>query len=235
MQDNTSHPLLRFSARWRGLCIAAAFTSASLTALDSAAAEPSPPVAAETKATLSPVPAADPYALRPSVMLGLMQWLAFGGGNIAAQLKFGRWVAEYSHGQALQFERVPALALTAQERAAGVAVGMPWTTGGGFGIQITPELHVLLEAKVHRYLVQDDFGHQQSYTSFTLGPGIFYDLYLYRGLFIQPNLRWWPTVASSYAAQGDLLAADGSPYHHERHDLSPFLNVNIGWTFSGRQ
>jgi hypothetical protein len=231
MPDDTSPPLLRLSARWRGLCLAATFTLGSLAAHDSSAAELEPPLAP----TLRPAPAADPYALRPSVMLGLMQWLAFGGGNIAAQLKFGRWVAEYSHGQALQFERVPALALTAEERAAGVAVGMPWTTGGGFGVQLTPELHVLLEAKVHRYLVQDDFGHQQSYTSFTLGPGIFYDLYLYRGLFIQPNLRWWPTVASSYAAHGDLLAADGSAYHHERHDLLPFLNVNIGWTFSGRQ
>jgi hypothetical protein len=175
--------------------------------------------------------ASDPYSLRPSVMLGLTQWVLFGGGNIATQLEFGHWVAEYSHGQALQLDRVSSLALTDAERSAGVKVSMPWTTGGGFGFQITPELHVLLEVKVHRYLVEDDFGKDLSYTSLTVGPGVFYDLYLYKGLFVQPNLRWWPTVASSYDSRRTLTASDGSTYRPERHDLVPFVNVNLGWTF----
>jgi hypothetical protein len=180
-----------------------------------------------------PLASPDPYSFRPSVMLGLMQWVAWGGGNIAAQLKFGHWVAEYSHGQALQLERLGGLGLTADERAAGVSVGMPWTTGGGFGYQLTPELHVLIELKLHRYRVADDFGQELEYTSFTVGPGIFYDLYLYKGLFVQPNLRWWPTVASSFDSGSTLTADDGSTYRPVRHDLMPFVNVNIGWTFDG--
>lgn len=28
------------------------------------------------------------------------------------------------------------------------------------------------------------------------GALLFYDLYLYVGLFVQPNVRWWPTVES---------------------------------------
>jgi hypothetical protein len=177
----------------------------------------------------------DPRATRPSVMLGLMQWIAFGGGNVAAQLKTGRLVFEYSHGQALDLSRFEP-ALTEEEADADVAVRMPWTTGGGVGFQITPNLHVLVEAKVHRYEVRGaDRNQELSYTSVTIGPGIFYDLYLWRGLFIQPNLRWWPTVASTYDAERAVLRApDGGTYQHERHDLLPFANVNLGWTFDRR-
>jgi hypothetical protein len=230
MDDRRSPPRSHRNSRLHRLVLTAALLLAGLGTSKRSVAEVTPPVNSEL--ALSAIPGVDPYALRPSVMLGLMQWLAFGGGNVAAQVKFGRWVVEYSHGQALQFERVAGLALTAPERAAGVAVGMPWTTGGGFGIQLTPKLHLLVEAKVHRYLVQDDFGHRLSYTSLTVGPGLFYDLYVYRGLFLQPNLRWWPTLASSHGSSGNLLASDGSSYRHERHDLLPFVNVNLGWTFS---
>ena len=184
----------------------------------------------DAPAPSEPTPS-DPYAFRPSVMAGLMQWTVFGGGNIAAQVKVKRLVFEYSHGQSLHFDRVAALALTEDERNAGVKVGMPWTTGGGFGVQITPNLHVLLEAKLHRYEVIGPRGDEISYTSFTLGPGVFYDIYLYKGLFVQPNLRWWPTIASTYDGKGKLALANGSTYEHERHDLLPFVNVNVGYTF----
>lgn len=178
-------------------------------------------------------PPRDPYPTRGSVMAGLNQWLLFGGGNIAGQLKVGRWfVAELSHGQQLNLGRV-SFALTEAERDAGVSVAMPWTTGGGAGIQITPNLHVLLELKAHRYEVRGiDRNQSTSYTSFTLGPGVFYDLYLYKGFFIQPSARWWPTVASTYDEASFDSKAGGS-YTHARHDLTPFVNLNIGWTMTG--
>lgn len=190
-----------------------------------------PPAAAQSSAP-SPTPESpDPYALRPSVMAGLSQWVLFGGGNLAGQVKFGRFVAEYSHGQSLHFDNV-AFALTKEERAASVAVGMPWTTGAGFGFQITPHLHVLLEVKAHRYEVRDDFGGELRYTSLTIGPGVFYDIYLWKGLFVQPNVRYWPTVASTFKSK-QLTSSDRTPYEPQRHDLVPFVNVNLGWTFSG--
>ena len=179
-------------------------------------------------------PSLDPYHFRPSVMAGLNQWVLFGGGNLAAQAKVNRWVFEYSHGQGLHLDRVAAIALTEAERDAGAKVEMVWTTGGGVGAEVTPNLHVLLEVKAHRYEVEGARGDKLRYTSFTVGPGVFYDLYLYKGLFVQPNLRWWPTVASSYDRHATLARADGSTYRHERHDLLPFVNVNIGWTFDGR-
>ncbi len=190
--------------------------------------------------SLTPVAAAaaeepDPFTTRPSVMAGLMQWTLFGGGNLAAQLKLGRFVFEYSHGQALDLGRLGGFALSEAERDAEMDVRMPWTTGGGVGFQITPELHVLVEAKAHRYEVRGfDRNESIAYTTFTVGPGIFYDFYLVEGLFLQPSLRWWPTIASSYDGDATFAVPGGGREAHERHDLIPFANVNLGWTFSGR-
>lgn len=181
-----------------------------------------------------PPPADDGYSLRPSAMMGLTQWTLWGGGNVAGQLKIGRWAFEYSHGQALDFSRLGGFAQTPEENDAGASVRMPWTTGGGVGFQITPRLHVLVEVKAHRYEITGANANESiSYTSFTVGPGVFYDLYLYKGLFLQPSVRWWPTVASTYDDKGTLTRPDGTRYQHERHDLIPFANVSLGYTFAG--
>lgn len=209
-------------------------TAAAATAItaEPAAGDASSPAAGAAPAEVAP-PRLDPYRTRPSVMLGLGQWIVFGGGNVAAQLKRGRFVFEYSHGQALDFSRI-SFSQTSAENDAGVEVTAPWTTGGGFGYQITPKLHVLLELKAHHYQVRDVAGGKTEYTTFTAGPGIFYDFYLTRNLFLQPNLRWWPTIASTYDREASLMAEDGGTYKHERHDLPPFVNMNLGWTFDAR-
>jgi len=67
-------------------------------------------------------------------MAGLNQWLLFGGGNLAVQLKTGRWAFEYSHGQQLQLDRI-SIGRTTAERDADVSVTMPWTTGGRVGLR----------------------------------------------------------------------------------------------------
>jgi hypothetical protein len=191
-------------------------------------------VRADETPAVNTEPPRDPYSLRPSAMLGLGQWILFGGGNVATQLKVGRFVAEYSHGQALSLDRIPEIGLTKDERDAGVRGEMTWTTGGGIGVQITPYLHVLVEVKAHRYAFRGaDANQALDYTTFTVGPGVFYDLYLYKGLFLQPSFRWWPTVASTYDGNGELRRTDGTIYRHERHDLLPFVNVSLGWTFAG--
>jgi hypothetical protein len=167
-------------------------------------------------------------------MAGLAQWTLFGGGNVAGQLKFGRAVVEYSHGQGLRLDQAAAFGLTKSERDAGVDLALVWTTGGGVGVQITPNLHVLVEVKAHRYEARGADANTLRYTTYTVGPGVFYDLYLYKGLFLQPSLRWWPTVASTYDGDRSLTGADGTSRRHARHDLMPFPNVSIGWTFAGK-
>lgn len=188
--------------------------------------------------TLAPAARADDaaasgYTTRPSVMAGMSQWVVFGGGNLAAQVKWKRLAFEYSHGQALHYNRIRSLALTKEEREANVELSSPWTTGGGMGVQITPNLHVLIEVKAHRFQVDGPTGDRAAYTTFTVGPGVFYDLYVWRGLFVQPSFRYWPTVASTHANE-TVRREDGTIYAHKRHDFVPFANVNVGWTFEGR-
>lgn len=213
-----------------------ASSAASSSASSAAAAVPAPAASSSsTPATLAKTVAPSRYTLRPSLMAGVMQWTLFGGGNLAGQVKYKRLVFEYSHGQALHYDRLGGFAQTAAERDAGVAVESPWTTGGGVGYQITPNLHLMIELKAHHYLVRDTTGDSIEYTTFTAGPGLFYDWYVTKNFFVQPNVRWWPTLASTYDSDAaTLMSEDGSAYQHSRHDLLPFVNVNLGWTFDGR-
>ncbi len=177
--------------------------------------------------------AAAPYGDRLSVMAGMTQWTIFRGGNLAFEYMHGRLVLEVSHGQGLDLNRLPAFALTPDERDAGVGIQVPWTTGFGIGYRITPHLHILVEVKAHHYRVSGrDRNAELEYTTFSVGPGLFYTFHLFKGMFLEPNLRWWPNLASTLPGDhGSLRQPDGTTYDHRAHDFGLFANVNLGWTF----
>jgi len=167
-----------------------------------------------------------------SAMLGMHQWLVLGGANIAAQYKTQHLVFEASHGQALHLNKASSITLTDDEKDAGVDVTMPWTTGGGVGFRITRNLHALVEVKVHRYEVLGaDRNQKLSYLTFTVGPGLFYDIHLWRGLFLQPLVRWWPNVGDTLDKSATLTRADGTTYQPQAKSQGVFANVNLGWSF----
>jgi hypothetical protein len=168
-----------------------------------------------------------------SVMAGLTQWVVFRGGNIAGELKVGRLAFEVSHGQGLDLNQIPSLGLSSAERSAGVHILVPWTTGGGVGVRITRNLHILLEVKAHHYVVTGaDPTQQVKYTTFSVGPGVFYTFHIYKGLFLEPNVRYWPNVGSTLKNnEVDIKGPDGSTYVHQAHDFGLFANMNVGWTF----
>jgi AraC-like DNA-binding protein len=57
---------------------------------------------------------------------------------------------------------------------------------------------VLVEVKTHRYEVVGANRNQRlSYLTFTVGPGLFYEIHLWRGLFLQPLVRWWPRAGAT--------------------------------------
>jgi len=166
-------------------------------------------------------------------MAGLTQWVVFRGGNIAGELKIGRLAFEVSHGQGLDLNQIPSLGLTSAERNTGVHILVPWTTGGGVGIRITRNLHILLELKAHHYVVTGaDPSQQVKYTTFSVGPGVFYTFHIYKGLFLEPNVRYWPNVGSTLKDnQVDITQPGGTVYTHQAHDFGLFANMNVGWTF----
>jgi hypothetical protein len=168
-----------------------------------------------------------------SVMAGLAQWTLLRGGNVALEYKVGRLAFEVSHGQGLDLNQAGGFDLSSAERDAGVEIRVPWTTGFGVGYRLTGNLHVLIELKAHHYaLTGRDPTVRLDYTTFSVGPGVFYTIHLYRGLFLEPNVRYWPNVGSTL--KGDQVAIrqpDGSIYEHHAHDFGLFANVNLGYTF----
>jgi hypothetical protein len=72
---------------------------------------------------------------------GLNQPILTHGFNAAIEVRYKRLVATYSHGQGLDYARFE----TSGERAAGAAVKLPWTTGGGVGVLLIDELWILAE------------------------------------------------------------------------------------------
>jgi len=168
-----------------------------------------------------------------SVMAGLSQWLLFRGGNLAVEYKTGRFAFEVSHGQGLDLNQLGGFALSSAEREAGTRVRVPWTTGFGVGYRVTENFHFLVEFKAHHYEVRASEGaNTVDYTTFSIGPGAFYSIYLTKGLFLQPNLRFWPNVASTLGDNRvQLQRCDGTSYEHHAHDFGFFGNVNLGYSF----
>jgi hypothetical protein len=168
-----------------------------------------------------------------AVMTGLAQDFYWQGGNVAAQYLTGRWALEYSHGFDLNLNGEGGLALNSTEKSQGLQIRVPWTTGFGIGYRITDSLHVSIEFKLHEFKVTDpESATQIAYETFSIGPGVFYDLYIWKGLFIQPALRWWPTIANSLRGGSyTFLEADGTTKIHDAHDWGFFPNASLGWMF----
>jgi hypothetical protein len=180
----------------------------------------------------APATSATPGAPRFSIMAGVTQWAVLRGGNLAVEYKTRHVVFEFSHGQGLDLNQAPGFALTSAERDAGARVRVPWTTGFGVGYRITEDLHLLVEAKAHRYNVFNRDGSAEvDYTTFSIGPSVFYSIYLYKGFFIEPNVRFWPNLGSTLSGnRAELRQPDGTVYAHEAHDFGLFANMNLGWT-----
>jgi len=203
---------------------------------------PAPDALSATAADASAAAASEP-PIRPassnpgrgnafSVMAGCNQ-LFLGGVNLAVQYTTKDFAFEYSHGAHLLLNRLDSIDLNPDEKRAGLKVNVPWTTGFGIGYRLTEALHVSVEFKAHRFDETDpNGGARVSYTTISIGPGIFYDWHFWRGAFIQPALRWWPTVYSTLPGnEHTFVQANGSTVTVRSHDWGVFPNVSVGWTF----
>jgi hypothetical protein len=165
-----------------------------------------------------------------AVMLGMGQW-ALGGGNVAVQYNIGPLALEYSHGQGVHLSEADFLR-NRSEKDAGADVHETWTTGLGVGVLVLHDLRLLLELKANHYELEGgDRNSRLSYTTFTIGPGVFYDIHLWNGLFIQPSVRWWPTVHSTMSDGAALRRADGTQVQITSHESGVFPNLDVGWEF----
>ncbi|MCU0657047.1 MAG: hypothetical protein MUF64_17850 [Polyangiaceae bacterium] len=209
------------------------FTAVSLLWTSHAAAEhgPSAPSSAFPSHQFQLAPRAPSAQL--SFHYGLLQPLLLRGFNAAVDLRLGRLVLSYSHGQGLDVGRAPGT-LTAEETRAGTRAIVPYSTGGGIGFTLLDELYVMADFKAHRYELSA--GSEISrYTTVTVGAEVGWRFFLWRGLHITPVVRYWPNVWTSAPEQGvKVRTRQGTDLLHQPISQGSggfFANVLLGWAF----
>lgn len=157
---------------------------------------------------------------------GLLQPLFVQGFNAAMDVRVGRFVATYSHGEGL--DGVGQSALLEAEKAAGATLGLTWSTGGGVGLTLIDELYVLVDFKVHRYAFSVA-AERADYTTFTIGAELGYRFFLWKGLHVAPVIRYWPTVWASAPHGVEVAGLTHQPVAQGASGF--FANVLVGWAF----
>ena len=129
-------------------------------------------------------------------------------------------------------QRPPAhLHATQTERDQNLRVYVPYTTGFGVGVTLVDELWLGVEFKTHRYEVNAPGGPVTSYQTYSIGPVLGYKAFIYKGLFADAYLRYWPNVASSLDGNKVALQGTDGTVEHSAHDFGVFANVSIGYAF----
>jgi len=173
-----------------------------------------------------------PETAQLSFHYGLTQPIVLRGFNAAVDVRYRRFVFTYSHGQGLDFTHLAGVRSRA-EKAAGVSVFVPYSTGFGIGLTLIDELYVLADFKLHRFEVRVD-SDKQEYFTITTGAELGWRFFLWKGLHIAPVIRYWPTV---WASKDKLtLDSDTGPIVHHRVKQGfalggLFVNILVGWAF----
>jgi hypothetical protein len=226
--------------------------AASLAAAPTLGGPPAPgaiEVVASTPSTeTSQGPAADPSSDSPDshhfhwapdspqhaevgVNFGLLQ-LALGGFNVAGEIRYRRLWLEYSHGMDLKLNDLGGYSLTQTEKAQNLHINVPYTTGAGVGVTLVDQLWLGVEVKAHRFDVNAPGGPVSSYETYSVGPVLGYKLYIFKGLYANAYLRYWPNVATSLNGGQIALPGTNGTVIHSAHDWGLFANVAIGYVFN---
>jgi hypothetical protein len=189
------------------------------------------------------------YSNKFSVLAGLIQPLALGGGNIEVNYTTKRMIFDYSHG----FNLNPPSA--GDFKTQNVELRLPITTGFGIGYRITSFLDIRFEPKLHSFEVyqkgdeKTEANKIKDYKTFTLGAGMYYRYFPFRnsnskvmqGITTTASVRWWQNV-------GSTLSNDEFSYNNKLSGKKETLkaanigfgntplviNMGIGYTFGGK-
>jgi hypothetical protein len=189
------------------------------------------------------------YSNRFSILAGLIQPLALGGGNLEVNYTTKRMIFDYSHGFNLNPPSV------GDYKAQNVTLKLPITTGFGIGYRINSFLDIRFEPKLHSFEVyykdeeKTDANRIKDYKTFTLGVGLYYRYFPFRnsdnkflqGITTSASIRWWQNV-------GSTLSNDEFSYQNQLTGKKETLkaanigfgntplvmNIAVGYTFGGK-
>jgi len=172
------------------------------------------------------------------LLTGLNQPILLRGANLAfVATAANGWSFETSFGFGLNYANV----LTDQDQALYDSVTSPVTGGIGLGYDFLHQfarhgLALYFEPKFTSFTI-DPQGPEASFTylTYTLGAGLYYTFFAWKGLVVQPSIRYWHPVASSLSNDRfTFTSASGQEVVHERRapGMNGFIaNISIGWAF----
>ncbi len=189
------------------------------------------------------------YSNKFSLMAGLIQPTALGGGNIEFNYFTKKMAFDFSHGFSLN----PPVVGDFQTQ--GVVLHLPYSTGFGVGYRFTQFLDVRFEPKLHSWEVynkgeaQTEATKIKDFKTITLGVGVYYRYFPFKnsentflhGFTTSTSLRYWQNV-------GTTLSNDEFTYKNKLTGKNETLkapnigiantpiifNIAIGYTFGGK-
>ena len=186
---------------------------------------------------------------RINLLFGTNQ-LMIGGFNIEGNVFYDRLAFDYSHGVSLNLDNA---LLDETNKALGIDVHLPWTTGFGVGYRFNHWLNLRAEPKWHKFELfgagsaQTSNNLLGSYTTFTMGLGAYANLQPFkrqnnflRGIMVAPSVRWWPRVSSSLDNNELTFVSNEQEKTHEALEVgianTPLiLNVSVGYSFDWKR
>jgi hypothetical protein len=175
------------------------------------------------------------YSNKFSIGTDLAQPFLLGGFNINVTYMTNRWVFDYSHGMSLEIRD---FLQTDVQKALDTKIELPWTTGPGIGYRFTQNLDARLDFKAHRNEIELLNGQQElEYTQFTIGPGVFYRLYLGKktGFGLEASARYWFDFGNNLEnLNGDEFNFTDNEGNSRKFntDISSGIGVNIALIYT---
>lgn len=173
------------------------------------------------------------YTNKWTLATDLMQPVLLGGGNLNVTYTFNRMIVDWSHGSYLQIRDY---LQTDEQKALDSKIVLPWTTGPGIGYRFTDNLDARVDFKAHRVNAEFFEGSQElNYTEYTIGPGIYYRLYLGKntGFLLEFSSRYWFDMGNSLGTDEVLISdGEGNQQPFETSISGGFgANIALGYTF----
>lgn len=168
---------------------------------------------------------------RIALLSGLHQPLVLKGGNFAINyITKSNISLEASFGVGLKYSNL----LSNTEHRQYTDVTTPFSYGIGVGY-FYKGFSINFEPKGTMFQVRDFEGKEVTYTTYSLGAGLYYNLFVWKRLFLQPSIRYWQKVGSSLTnGEVQLTGKDNQVFIHEARKPGTngwIYGVSLGWFF----
>ncbi|OJJ16324.1 hypothetical protein BKI52_34090 [marine bacterium AO1-C] len=168
---------------------------------------------------------------RFAVLSGLHQPIVLKGGNFAFNYITKNNISlEASFGVGLSYDNL----LSEQEQSQYSSISTPFSYGIGIGY-FYKGFSLNFEPKGTMFRVKDQQGKEVTYTTYSIGAGLYYNLFVWKKLFLQPSIRYWHKVGASLTnGEVEMVGQNDQAFIHQARKPGTngwIYGVSLGWFF----